>query len=120
MQEHTLDFARIIIHDDHLAEVIINEEVEMDTQMVDTYHDFLLAHLQAPFSLLINKLNVYSYTFEAQRNIATIPGIDHVAIVAYRQMTQISTETLIAIPKEKTWDSKIFALYEEALAWLRP
>ena len=70
MDLYELSFAKIIILRDDIAEVMINDGVEMDTGMVDQYHVFLLTHLQAPFSLLINKVNSYTYTFEAQEKLA--------------------------------------------------
>ncbi|MFD2725516.1 hypothetical protein [Hyunsoonleella rubra] len=63
MKEYKLSFGTIIVLKDNLAEVIINEGVVMNEVMVDIYHDFLLSYLKAPFSLLINKKNSYSYTF---------------------------------------------------------
>ena len=56
MDLHELPFAKIIILQDDLAEVLIDEGVVMNAQMVAQYHEFLLSHLQAPFALLINKL----------------------------------------------------------------
>tara|TARA_R110002050_G_scaffold80801_4_gene172821 strand:+ start:2036 stop:2293 length:258 start_codon:yes stop_codon:yes gene_type:complete len=55
MKSHRLSFGEIIILKDNLAEVIINEGVLMDIKIVEDYHQFLLTHLKAPFSLLINK-----------------------------------------------------------------
>ena len=118
MQEFELSFAKIIIHDKSLAEVIINDNVEMDKDMVDDYHAFLKSHLKAPFSLLINKLNRYSYTFEAQQKIATIPEIDRMAVVVYRQATRTSTDSLISIPRKQLWEVKVFSDYDDAMSWL--
>ena len=118
MREYTLGFGKIIIHNDHLAEVIVDDGVEMDIDIVNTYHAFLRAHLQAPFSLLINKLNSYSYTFEAQREIMSVPEIVRVAVVAYRESTRASTESLLSISNKLSFDVKIFAEFEEALSWV--
>lgn len=60
MDLYELSFAKIIILRDDIAEVMINDGVLMDVDMVAKYHEFLLAHLHAPFSLLINKINSYS------------------------------------------------------------
>ena len=54
MNLYELPFAKIIILQKDIAEVIIDEAIVMDSDMVDDYHNFLLAHLSAPFSLLIN------------------------------------------------------------------
>ena len=54
----------------------------MNAQMVAQYHEFLLSHLQAPFALLINKVNAYSYDFDAQEKLATLEQISATAVVA--------------------------------------
>jgi len=54
----------------------------MTLDMVEEYHAFLLAHLVSPFSLLINKINSYSYNFDAQINLATLKEIKAMAVVA--------------------------------------
>jgi hypothetical protein len=118
MDLYKLPFAKIIILRDDIAEVIINDGVEMDVDMVEQYHDFLLSHLRPPFSLLINKINSYSYNFPAQEKLATLKEINAMAVVAYNLMTEIATETLASYPRKIKWNLKIFPNREEALSWL--
>lgn len=113
-----MDFAEITLLREDIAEVIINEGVEMDMNMVEQYHDYLLSHLRAPFSLLVNKLNAYTYNFEAQQKLATLKEINAMAVVAYNRVTLISTEILSSYPREEKWNLKIFADRGDALAWL--
>ncbi len=118
MDLHELPFAKIIILRDDVAEVIINDGVEMDAAMVDEYHDFLLAHLHAPFSLLVNKVNSYTYDFQAQEKLATLKQINAMAVVAYNRAARISTEMLATFPRDVDWNLRIFSNRDEALAWL--
>jgi hypothetical protein len=118
MDLHELPFAKIIILRDDIAEVMINDGVEMDVNMVDQYHDFLLTHLRAPFSLLINKVNSYTYDFQAQEKLATLKEIKAMAVVAYNRVTRIATETLASFPRDVKWNLKIFSNREDALEWL--
>ncbi len=118
MDLHELDFAKIILLREDIAEVLINDGVEMDADMVDQYHDFLLTHLRAPFSLLINKLNAYTYDFSAQKKLATLKEINAMAVVAYNRMTAISTQSLASVPRQVEWNMKIFSNRDEALNWL--
>jgi len=116
---YDLPFAKIIILSDSIAEVIINENVEMTLVMVKEYHEFLLSHLVSPFSLLINKVNSYTYDFDAQLNLATLTEINAMAVVAYTRSTKISTEYLnSSVPREKDWNLKIFSNRDEGLNWL--
>jgi hypothetical protein len=119
MNLYELPFAKIIILREDIAEVIVNDGVEMDTKMVDEYHEFLLSHLNPPFSLLINKINSYSYDFEAQMQLATLKEINAMAVVSYRRTTDISTEMLTNnVPRDTEWNLQIFQDREKALAWL--
>ncbi|WP_236860569.1 hypothetical protein [Candidatus Reidiella endopervernicosa] len=113
-----MPFAKIIILQDDIAEVMINDGVEIDMDMVHQYHEFLLSHLKAPFSLLINKINSYTYDFQAQLEIATIKEINVMAVVAYSRVTKVATETLASYPRNDEWKLKIFSGRDEALCWL--
>ncbi len=118
MDLHELPFAKIIILRDDIAEVMINDGVRMNEEMVEQYHDFLLSHLRAPFSLLINKINSYTYDFHAQENLATLKEINAMAVVAYNRVTKITTETLASYPRDVKWNLEIFSNRDDALAWL--
>jgi len=92
----------------------------MTLVMVKQYHEFLLSHLVSPFSLLINKVNTYTYDFDAQINLATLKEIHVMAVVAYTRTTKISTEYLLtSVPREKDWNLRIFSNRDEALNWLK-
>jgi len=118
MTLHELGFGKIILLEDDLAEVIINQGVDLTEKMVDEYHDFLRNHLQAPFSLLVNKLNDYSYTFAAQKKLGIIPEIQAMAVVSYKEATERVTQLLITIPREVVWNLRMFSERDLALAWL--
>ena len=118
MDLHELSFAKIIILRDDIAEVMINDGVRMNEEMVEQYHDFLLSHLRAPFSLLVNKINSYTYDFHAQEKLATLKEINAMAVVAYNRVTKITTETLASYPRDVKWNLEIFSNRDEALAWL--
>ncbi len=119
MSHYTLDFGEIIILQDDIAEVIIHEGIEMDDAIVDQYHAFLLTHLQSPFSLLINKINAYTYTFSAQLKLASLPQIHAMAVVAYNRVTEMTTESLSNMPRECSWNLKVFNNKDVALDWLK-
>ncbi len=118
MDLHELSFAKIILLREDIAEVIVNEGIEMNMEMVEEYHDFLSSNLSHPFSLLVNKVNSYTYDFDAQINLATLDEIKAMAIVSYNRITKISTENLALRPRAVDWNLKIFSSRAEALAWL--
>jgi hypothetical protein len=101
MEVHNLDFARIVLLRDDIAEMIVNQNVEMDSAMIDAYHAFLVGHLRAPFSLLINKINTYSYTFEAQRKLVAIPEINAMAARKGLDPSAFEYQMLYGIQREE-------------------
>ena len=113
-----LSFGKIVIIHKNLAEVIVNEGIVMDEVMVDEYHDFLLNSLEAPFSLIINKKNSYSYTFAAQKVIAHLKEIKAMAVVSNTTGGVMSTETLMNVNGNYKWNIKLFNKREEAESWL--
>jgi len=119
MTTYKLSFASIKILAPNLAEVIVDHGVEMTEAMVDEYHEFLLGHLSVPFSLLINKINEYSYDFSAQEKLAAIPEIDRMAVIAYKPATVNVTRLMTKIPRDYQWRLEIFSGRETALAWLQ-
>ncbi len=118
MITYELSFGKVILIQDDIAEVIVDEGVEFDIVMVGEYHEFLIDHLKHPFSLLINKLHSYSYTFEAQQYLGDLTEINAMAVVSYTKASEITTKSLASMPKESTWDLKIFKKREIALKWL--
>ena len=118
MDLNELPFAKIIILRHDIAEVIINDGVKMDIAMVEQYHDFLLSHLRAPFSILVNKINSYTYDFDAQEKLATLKEINAMAVVAYNPVTEITTEILASYPRNVKWNLRIFSNRDDALTWL--
>ncbi|MEN3322757.1 hypothetical protein VP395_03395 [Mariniflexile soesokkakense] len=118
MKTYKLSFGTISIIESNIAEVIVNDGVEMDEVMVDEYHDFLLNYLEVPFSLLINKLNSYSYNFKAQKMIVNLKEINAMAVVVGTSGGLMSTETLIKMNENNNWNILLFHKREEALSWL--
>lgn len=118
MDLYELPFAKIIIIREDIAEVMIDDCVKMDVRMVEQYHNFLLTHMKPPFSLLINKVNSYTYDFTAQEKLATLKEINAMAVVAYNRVTKLATETLASFPRDVKWNLEIFSNRDKALSWL--
>jgi len=119
MITHKLSFGEITLLQEDIAEVIVNDRVEFNLEMVAEYHEFLINKMKCPFSLLINKLNSYTYTFEAQQHLATLTDINAMAVVSYSNITELTTKSLIQVPREIDWKIKIFNEREVALQWLQ-
>jgi len=119
MSLYRLAFGKIIILKDDIAELIVDEGVEMTRKMVDDCHEFLIEHLKLTFSLLVNNINSYAYSFSAQRHFATIPQLQAVAFVAYSPVTARSIEALLYVPRKVDWNVDVFTDRSLALKWLQ-
>lgn len=118
MELHDLSFAQIFILQDDIAEIIVNEGVELDEAMVKEFHLALLTHLNPPFSVLVNKKNSYTYDFSAQQILGTLPQINAIAVVVYNSIALKTTEILASYPRENKWHMELFSARKDALAWL--
>ncbi|PCI63600.1 MAG: hypothetical protein COB35_00745 [Gammaproteobacteria bacterium] len=119
METHQLSFAQIVILRPDIAEVIINDGIEINIVMMHEYHKFLLTHLKKPFSLLINKLNCYSYDFEAQTQLANLTEVNAMAVITYTKASELATRSLSSGVLRKTpWHLEIFPDRQSALLWL--
>jgi hypothetical protein len=119
MKIYDLSFGTVTLLRSDLAEVIVDEGVEMDLDMVDEYHMFLSEYLADPCGVLINKKNNYTYTFEAQLAVSNLEKIKAMAAVVYSDTTRIATEVLMKLPTHKHWNLKIFLDRDAGLNWLQ-
>ena len=119
METYVFSYATFHIVDEDLAELIIHQDVELTEEVVNHLHNFLTTRLTAPFSILVNRKNAYSYDFEGQRLLFTIAEIQAVAFVVYNSIMKRSVEHLIQLPRAVAWQAKIFDKHSKALTWLR-
>lgn len=118
MELHELPFGKIIIIRKDVAEVIINEDIEMNDEIVKQFHKFILKNLSSPFSLLINKINNYTYSFEAQKKLGSLSELKAIAIIAYNKISKISSKSVASFPREIKWNMKLFSNRNDAMDWI--
>jgi len=66
MRINELSFGKAIILNSSLAEIIVEEGVEIDLAMIIEYHNWISQNLSNPCMVLINRINSYTYSFNAQ------------------------------------------------------
>ena len=118
MHEVTLPFGRVIGHNEHLAEIIINEGVELTSDILEQLHETLLHECPAELKLLFNNRHSFSYSFAAQRQLADLPNVKKVAILVYNLVSERATEGLLTVRRIHPWNARIFREREPALSWL--
>lgn len=118
MDSVRLSFCTIYPLAPNLDEVIVDDGIEIDLAMVEEYHAYFARAHATPFSLLINKRHAYTYTFEAQQQIANVPNIQAMAVLVYRKASEAATNALIRMPREVAWNIRIYYDRQSALDWL--
>lgn len=113
-----LSFARINILREDIAELVVNEGVELTAVQVRQVEDTLASYLKSPFSLLINKIYNYSYQFDAIIGMGKLPQLQAVAIVCHRQRSYFTVEPIIHLKQSSQWQIRRFFSKADALEWL--
>lgn len=119
MTAHLLSHTQIIILQEDIAEVIINEGVEINLEMLAEIHEILINHLKSPFSLLINKLNHYALSFEAQQQMSRLTQVNARAVVVYDKASEASSRLIAHTSRQKPQNFQIFYDRHSALEWLQ-
>ena len=116
---HNIGFADIIILEEDLAEIIVHQNIEIDDDMVNQIHDTLLSNLTSPFSVSVNKINEYSFDFNALSKIWNLEDIISVAVICYNETAQLTASYISSIHREKTLNIETFATRIECMDWIK-
>lgn len=120
--KHRASFAFFNVLSDSVIEVIVDEGIEMTLEMVEEYHDFIVNNMPGDFGLLINRINRYSYSYEAQLSVSSSENMKAIAFIYYDEETKLSSMALNKIRMNDGWNLKLFSGLElgreTALNWL--
>jgi hypothetical protein len=115
-----IGFGKILKLNDNLAEVFIDEGVELTKEQINSYYDTIQQHLIPPYCVLLNQINSYTYSFEAQQELGKYEGLNAKAILSY---TESSKKTMQLLKETQTnlakLNMEIFSERSEALNWLK-
>jgi hypothetical protein len=118
MEVHKLSFGRVIVLESNIAEVIVDEGVNVDLDMVDEIQSCLLSIFTHSFSLLINKSNSYSTQLDALIQFGALAAINKIAIFAPNKMAKLSADFSASIPSSSVLNIQVFTNKDDAFAWL--
>ncbi|MDO6427318.1 hypothetical protein Q4489_09855 [Thalassotalea sp. 1_MG-2023] len=120
---YRLSFGYIKKLSENTAEVIVNNNVTFTLEMVEEYETFLQQHYANKLGVLVNKINRYTYTPEAQLCIGSLSNIAAFAIVHYHPFDTKQTNILAHVRSIDNLNMKTFDGYklgrECALNWLK-
>lgn len=118
-----LSFGCTINHlDGNIAEVIVDDQIEIAIEMVEELDTYLDAHYSLPFALLVNKQNQYSYTYEAQLCLGSLEKQKAIAILYHDLQTEQVPPQFKQVRKMDNIKVKTFPATKlgtkTAMAWL--
>ena len=123
MQKHRLSFAHINIINNQIAEIIVDDGVVVSLEMIEEHDDFLTTIFDGEFGVLVNKINNYHYSPEAQLIMGSIENIVAVAVVNYTTQDKQSSKEIIDKRFMDQLNIKIFSGLElgrqQAITWLQ-
>lgn len=121
--KHRLSFGYFNILADNILEVTVDQGVEMTLEMIEECSDFISAHFRGDFGMLINRINRYTYTYEAQLSIASYEGLKALAFVFYSPECEKATRKLQQLRAVDKWNARLFSGLElgwqQAYDWLQ-
>jgi len=118
MEWHKLSFGKIALLRSNVAEIMVDEGVDIDVQMVNEIHNHLLSLFTHSFSLLINKSNAYSTQLDALILFGSLTAINKIAIFAPNRLAKLSADFSANIPSSTHLNIQVFTERNEAISWL--
>ena len=123
MQKYQLSFAKVNILSEHIAEVIVGQDVVISLEMSEEFDGFLTKIFSNNFALLINKINEYDFSFEAKLSVASHENLAAISVVTYDNQSKASVGKIAAIRQRDGWNLKVFdglnLGWQEGLDWLQ-
>jgi hypothetical protein len=123
MQKYQLSFAKVNILSEHIAEVIVGQDVVISLEMSEEFDGFLTKLFSSNFALLINKINEYDFSFEAKLSVASHENLAAIAVVTYNNQSKASVSKIAAIRQRDGWNLKVFdglnLGWQEGLDWMQ-
>jgi len=120
--KHRLSFGFYNLLANNIVEVTADEGIEITLEMVEESIEFINQHVEGNFALLINRINNYTYSYEAQLSIASHEDLKGVAFVCYSAQSEETTKQLQNNRSFDQWNYPIFSGLElgwqQAYQWL--
>lgn len=113
--KHRLSFGYFNIIADNILEVVADEGIEFTLEMIGECHQFVEQHFIEDFGMLVNRVNNYTYSFEAKLSIASYENLKAIAFVYYSLDSKKTAESLYQLRSSDAWNFQAFSGLE--LGW---
>lgn len=120
--KHQLDFGRINIINNNIAEIVINKDVDLSIEMMEQCEKIYSECFTGNFGLLVNKINGYRYMYETMLTVGSNTKMKAIAIVNYNNEGLTQSNRIIKLREMDELNIKNFSGLElgwqQAFDWL--
>lgn len=118
----TTSFGQINIISPNIAEIIIHQGIEISLELVEEYEAIMSEYFVNSYAVLVNRVNQYSYAFEALLCVGSSKNLVAAAVINYSAASAQQTKDLQAVRQFDNLSIKEFSGLElgreHALTWL--
>ncbi len=98
-----------------IVEVVPDAGVEIDLFMLEELDRSMIALMGDTFAILVDKVNAYSVSFEAQVKVGLLEEAKATAVVAYDSFGVMGTQQILAMTKDEE-EKEIDIFFDKAQA----
>ncbi len=118
----TTSFGQIEFISENIIEIIIKQNIEITLESMDEYENLMSKYVSGNYAVLVNRINRYSFTFEATLCVGSAENLKAAAIISYDNNNEPHTENLKSIRHMDNLNIKEFSGLElgreKAIKWL--
>jgi hypothetical protein len=107
MTDH-LSFADVSLLTENIAEITVHPNVEITLDMVEECNQFFEQQFSGFFALLINKINLYDYSFEAKVSVVAHEKLAAIAVVTYDNRGRSVTHNIWCLQQKNGFKLQLF------------
>lgn len=115
-------FGQIKLISPNIVEVVISQGIEISLELLEEYEGLMSEYFTDNYAILVNRLNNYSYAYEALLCIGSAQNLKAAAIINYGVAVAQQTKDLKSIRHMDNLNIKEFSGLElgreSAIAWL--
>ena len=119
---YRLSFASIEVISSHIAEIIVDEGVEISLEMCEEYDALLLELFPHPYTVIVNRINEFSYTYEAGLLLGSLEKRIATAFIVYNESGENRIQKFQSMRKQDTLNIRIFSGFDlgrrKSIEWL--
>lgn len=115
-------FGQINILSKRIAEVIVNQDIEITIELVEEYDEIMNQQFTGTFAVLVNRINNYTYSYEALLCLGSAQNLRVAAVISYGASNETQTKNLYSARHMDNFNIKEFSGLElgrdDAIIWL--